>query len=210
MLPVRSQGRRPSCLAFASTAAHEHFAKRGQYLSVEFLYYQAVERCPGKNPDAGTTMLATSEALAHIGQPDESFWPYSHSQVSPWSPPTQTTHLLKVRMSQTSAKFESIVQELDQGTPAILGLIITDSFFKPDSSGTVGIKTPDIERGGHAVLALGHGQDVDGNQYVLVRNSWGASWALGGYGWLASSYINLHLHEMAILTQGGLVGTHTA
>ncbi len=73
--PVRHQGRRQSCLAFATSTAHEHKAGIAEHLSVEYLFYCSVERTPGKNPTDGTTMAAAAGALADEGQPIEAAWP---------------------------------------------------------------------------------------------------------------------------------------
>jgi len=44
LLPVRHQAVAQSCLAFASSTAHEHHARPSEHLSVEFLFYHAVAR----------------------------------------------------------------------------------------------------------------------------------------------------------------------
>lgn len=200
LLPVRDQGRRQSCLAFASSTAHEHQASPGEHLSVEYLFFHAVERTPGKNPCAGTTMLATAEALAQAGQPLETVWPYTPDQMTPWSPPTLSTAPLKTKMVPSKLGFADLILALDQGNPVVLGLVITDAFFRPDGHGLVPDRDPDPERGGHAVLAIGHGHAPNGLPAILIRNSWGAGWGVAGHAWLSDAYLARHLHETATLT----------
>jgi C1A family cysteine protease len=198
--PVRHQGRRQSCLAFATSTAHEHKAGIAEHLSVEYLFYHSVERTPGKNPADGTTMAAAAGALADEGQPVETAWPYCPVQVTPWTPPAITATLHKRRLVPGSLGFDDLTATLDGGHLVVLGAIITDAFYRPDALGRVGDVSPDIERGGHAVLAVGHGAHADGTPMLLVRNSWGRAWGVGGYGWLSRAYITRQLRETATLT----------
>ncbi|MCW3474691.1 C1 family peptidase [Limobrevibacterium gyesilva] len=200
LLPIRHQRRRQSCLAFASSTAHEHQARPGEHFSVEFLFYHAVARTPGSDPSAGTTMAATASALADAGQPVETAWPYSPIQVAPWAPPAVTTTLHKATIVPGKFIFGDIIAALDQGRPIILGLVITDAFYRPDVFGRVRDENPDTERGGHAVLAIGHNVGAGGTPALLIRNSWGESWGLGGYAWLSRAYVDRQLHETAVLT----------
>lgn len=201
LLPVRYQGRRPSCLAFASSTAHEHLALFAEHLCVEYLFFHAVARTPGQNPHAGTTMAAAAAALVDEGQPAESAWPYTSDQLTPWTPPAIASTLHKAIMTPGALDFAGVVAALDAGAPVVLGLVITDSFYRPDGTGRVPIRAPDTERGGHAVLAVGHGIDEGaGEPALLIRNSWGLGWGQGGYAWLPRAYVDRQLYETALLT----------
>lgn len=103
-------------------------------------------------------------------------------------------------LSPGNLGFDGIIAALDTGATVVLGLVITDAFYRPDASGTVVADVrPDIERGGHAVLAVGYGADSNGLPALLIRNSWGDRWGLGGHGWLPRGYVERQLHETAIL-----------
>jgi C1A family cysteine protease len=201
LLPVRDQGRRSSCLAFATSTAHEHRAAPADHLCVEYLFFHSVERTPGKNPSTGTTMAAAAAALAEEGQPLEPNWPYQIIQPAIWSPPCISSTLHKTRMSLGKLSFDGIVAELDAGSPVILGIVISDAFYRPDAEGFVSVLRHDIDRGGHAVLAIGHGQAAPSEPALLIRNSWGSSWGVGGYAWLTRGYVDRQLHETAVLVK---------
>jgi C1A family cysteine protease len=196
---VRHQGRRQSCLAFATSTAHEHKSGIGEHLSVEFLFYHSVQRSPRKDPSAGTSLLAAASALADEGQPIETAWPYSLAQVTPWTPPGITEAFHKRRMSLAKLAFGDIAKLLDAGHLVVLGVIITDAFYRPDASGRIPDITYDIERGGHAMIAAGHGAHADGTSMLLIRNSWGNAWGIGGYAWLSRQYIEQHLIATATI-----------
>ena len=202
LLSVRHQGRRQSCLAFAASAAHEHLGRHLEALSVEYLYFHAVARTAGANPDAGSTMEAAGAALTEEGQPFEAAWAYEPAQLYPpmWSPPGSVGTLHRATMSVRALAVDEVCDALDAGSTVVLGLVITDAFWTPGAAGIVPPRDPDIERGGHAVLAVGHGRDENGDRLVLIRNSWGERWGLGGHAWLAEPYLARQLHQTALLT----------
>jgi C1A family cysteine protease len=52
-------------------------------------------------------------------------------------------------------------------------------------------KTGDYAAGGHAVLVVGYQDgEGDGGGRFIIRNSWGESWGIGGYGLLPYGYVD--------------------
>ena len=81
-------------------------------------------------------------------------------------------------------------------------MMISDAFYTPDTQGLVlapPSEAPDPCRR-HALVAVGYG-DVDGVRAVLVRNSWGADWGLGGHAWLPEPFLVPRLTRVALLTE---------
>jgi len=74
---ARNQGTRPTCIAFAFSDGHAAARCSREPLSVEHLYFNAVQRTPERNPDAGVNMPTCSAALALDGQCAEVGWPYA-------------------------------------------------------------------------------------------------------------------------------------
>src|SRR5579871_6198034 len=79
--PIKDQGRRGTCVAFAATAAHEALRSGGaDDLCEEFLYWAARQRDGLPRATEGTTLAAAAGALADLGQPPEGHWPYDESR----------------------------------------------------------------------------------------------------------------------------------
>lgn len=197
--PVQHQGARPSCLAFAATSTHERHAAIADPLCVEYLFYKAIGRSgSGAN---GCTMDAMKVTLATDGQPLESYWPYLPVQppLPAWIPPSGIGQVWKTNSDAAPALFADTVGLIRGGTPVVLGLIITERFMRCDPAGRLPAISPDAEKGGHAVVALGYGEDNSGEPYLLIRNSWGSGWGLGGHAFLDRKYLDAQLKEAMIL-----------
>jgi C1A family cysteine protease len=201
LLDVHDQGRRRTCLAIASTIAHEHHIGQRQPLSVEYLFYQTVALSAAADPDQGSSMEEAALALSREGQPVSTAWPYQPAQAygADWSPPPFNSEAYKVVMTPGTMSFDEIAVSLSAGRTVVIGLFITDAFIRCDASGIIADASTDPERSGHAVLAVGRGSDLSGGDFLLVRNSWGTGWGMQGHAWMSRKYASRQVRETAIL-----------
>jgi hypothetical protein len=188
--PVRDQGARPTCLAFAVSDAHAAArAPEWEPLSCEYLFFHAKGR--DKAPiDGGTTMKAIREALAEDGQPVESAWPYLDAlpaDLLSWTPPVDIAEVFRRDSTPQGSAFGHVWQEIENGRLVVLAMTLSNSFYTPDAFGVVDtVEAPNpVMR--HAVVAAGTGHGGT-QRFLLVRNSWGESWGISGYAWLSEVY----------------------
>jgi hypothetical protein len=200
--PVRDQGARPTCLAFAASDAHAALRDPWRPLSCEFAFYHAQRRA-GRPPSAGTTLSAMLMALKHDGQPLEIEWPYLDKlpdDVDDYGPPSVTTLFRRDGWARPDG-FGEIVAYLRAGQPSVVLMTISDAFYFPDGNGIIAFanEAPDPTRR-HAVVAVGYGL-VAKEDAILVRNSWGPYWGLGGHAWLTQSFLTPRIKRLAVLTE---------
>ena len=201
---ARDQGARPTCLAFA--ASDFHAALRGGWipLSCEFAFYHA-QRRGRRKPTEGADLASMLDALREDGQPVETDWPYLTnlpSDLSAWSPPTQIGRRFRRSGARRGVEFQEVIEILDEGSPALILMTLSDSFYLPRAGGVVippPSETVDPTRR-HAVVAVGHGL-ADGDSVILIRNSWGSDWGLEGHAWLPRPYLEPRLLRLAVITE---------
>jgi hypothetical protein len=200
--PVRDQGARPTCLAFAASDGHAALRDGWTPLSCEYAYFHA-QRRGRRAPDQGATLSAMLETLQLEGQPTESGWPYL--DVVPengWAPPSVTGPCFGRKGCMATLDLAAILASLDAERPVMLLSSLSASFFQPSGEGIVDpandeMPDPSLR---HAILAVGHGL-IDGRSVILVRNSWGAGWGVGGHAWLTENFLKPRLFATAILTE---------
>jgi hypothetical protein len=99
--PVRNQGPRPTCMAFAASDTHAGLRSGWTPLSCEFAFYHAQRRA-GRPPNKGALLSAMLDALREDGQPAEMGWPYlpaTPNDAASWAPPQPS-----VRCSAATAR----------------------------------------------------------------------------------------------------------
>ena len=194
---AQDQGKRGTCIAFGTTAAHE-FLRFGQTGTVEPLSVEALHfgcKTIDGDRDSGTTFQSANQALSEVGQPPEAFWIYDKSrdeQRQDYLPPTQAIDpefCFRTSFIAVSSELEGIIHVLERGIPVIAGIPLRASFhFAP--AGRVSMPTPvEMFMGNHALLIVGWELDSEGMRWLIFRNSWGERWGDRGYGYLPTEYI---------------------
>lgn len=196
---ARDQGQRPTCIAFAASDVHAlSRVQPFEPLSVEYLYYHAVQRSQPPDPDAGVTLCALRSALKDDGQPLESAWPYLQAlpkDRSAWHPPTNV-NAFTVDTDNKNFPMSDIISAIDGEFSPMLVVRISEAFCQPDAAGIVPFLPSDPDVGYHALVGAGHGR-VGNEPLILVRNSWGPTWGIDGYGWVFTSYLQSRLHSVS-------------
>jgi hypothetical protein len=185
--PVRDQGDRPTCVAFAVSASHEWRAGDAVVRSTEDAMWAAhqIGEVPGREE---TTVSWALEGLACHQHSTETAWPYGSPRWSSGRPATALDDAnrrgLPPWRDLGAAPFDAVVAELDAGHPVVLTLAVVHAAWYHAGDlvdADANLKTP----GNHAVLAVGSFEAPD---RLIIKNSWGPTWGDHGYGYITRRY----------------------
>ena len=186
-------------MAFAASDTHSFARGTKDLFSAEYAHYGARRRSPPLNPDAGVPMPLMIDAIREDGQPKEEAWPYlSVTPPSPlWAPPADCGEIFHHAFIEKPGDITNVFAALDAGLPAIIGARITMQFYMPPADYIIRAVPNDPIVANHAMVAVGHGT-IASNGLVLVRNSWGETWADLGYAWLTTDYLAPRILGIAV------------
>lgn len=197
--PIRDQGPRPTCMAFAASDAHAAARTASwEALSCEYAYFHALMQDGGCR-HSGVTLEGMLSAIREDGQPPEAECPYLYSEpmnVTQWKPPSDVSPIYRRASEYGVASAAAIRRRLENGVPVITTICLSAAFFAPDADGIIAADEPPDPQRRHAVVAVGHGTR-NGDRFILVRNSWGPKWGLYGYAWVSEAYLVPRLYFIA-------------
>jgi C1A family cysteine protease len=197
MPPVYDQKDEGSCTANSGSAGMDYERKRQglPFLtpSRNFIYYNTRLQEGTEDMDAGGEIRDVIKTLASQGACPESQWPYEDSNLT--TKPTDDCYA-------TAAKFEALqYSRVTQAEyflkhsisilqrPVLYGMSVFNQIQSDRAAKTGMVTLPgsgESAIGGHAIALVGFS---DATRLFLFRNSWGAGWGDGGYGFVPYEYI---------------------
>lgn len=196
---VYDQGKLGSCTANSTCAAYcFEMMKQGEpcvEMSRLYLYYCSREMEGNVDQDSGAELKDVIYVTENTGMCIESLWPYDITKFSdkPTDVCYEDSKLHKTikgeRIQQTD---NDLKQCLVDGFPVVFGFSVYESFETEQVAKTGIVPMPDTNNekllGGHAVMLVGFTQ-IDGQDYYIVRNSWGTEWGDKGYFYMRPEYL---------------------
>jgi C1A family cysteine protease len=194
--PIRDQADLGACTGFAETALREHLdLKAGKPLTVLsplFLYYREREIEHTISQDAGAEPRDGFKTLLHSGVAPETDEPYNVNDFTHAPSPQATKDALKFKISsyRRMRSLRTLKSCLASGYGAVLGFTVYSSFEEDEKLATRGIMPMPAPGeqvlGGHAVFCCGYS---DPDQWLIIKNSWGDSWGLGGFFYMPYAFV---------------------
>ena len=196
--PVRNQGPRGSCVAFAVSSAHDWLAPVTARSTEDALW--AAHQIGGDPTEEPTYVEFALEGLTRHGHASEAAWPYGSPPFPAERAADESVLGLAVlpswqRMPITT-DFSEVIAQLSLGIAIILTLEHNQpAWIAANSSGLVDAPAGSKTVGRHAVLVVGANTEI-GDPHLVIKNSWGDEWADSGYARLSQRYFDNYLADL--------------
>lgn len=199
--PVSDQGQLGTCVANGTADSFEII--RGiadpanvKQLSRLFVYWNARLYDKDTAHDNGTYVSNAMQSLVDYGICEESSWVYDESKV--FTQPHLTAYKEADDNTLKAANFYKIITAgqgrlsdmeaaIRANHPVVFGTNVGDNLENYNGDPNIALTLPKTSLGGHCMVAMGVRRNP--NLQFYIRNSWGASWGIGGHVWFDGSYL---------------------
>ncbi|MGN5732061.1 C1 family peptidase [Arthrobacter psychrochitiniphilus] len=195
--PIYDQGQLGSCTGNGVAGVLQFDAmKEGQAdISIPsrlFIYYNERVMEGTVDSDSGAQIRDGIKTVASTGACDETLWPYDITKFAK-KPSAKCYAAAKddraISYSRVSQSLSNMKGCLASGFPIVFGFTVYDSFESANVASTGVVPMPasgESVLGGHCVVIVGYD---DSSQRFTIRNSWGESWGIAGYGTMPYAYL---------------------
>lgn len=186
-LPARDQGECGACWAFASVGTVE--ALRAKEFSIKkYLSPQQLIDCDSKDKGCkGGWPSIAYNYVANKGLVTEENYPYKAENDECKSEVVENESEVKIDGRFARCEEDECMQNdfqynlLKNGPVTVVIDAYNTNFFNYKS----GIYDESCAEPNHAIMLVGYGEDQStGTKYWIIRNSWGSSWGMNGYGYI--------------------------
>ncbi|XP_014246985.1 cathepsin L1-like [Cimex lectularius] len=191
--PVKDQGDCGSCWAFSTTGALEgqHYRKTGKLVSLsEQNLIDCSKNVGNFGCDGGEMEYAFTYIRENGGIDTETSYPYeAQDDVCRYSPQYKgavDTGYVKIPEGDE----ETLKAAIASVGPISIGIDANHNSLFNYKEGVYYEPECSTENLDHGVLLVGYGTTDDGEDYWLVKNSWGTSWGMDGYVMMARNRNN--------------------
>lgn len=196
MGPVKDQGGRGTCVAFAWCGLREYWSRAEPRYSEQFLYW-ACKQLDGIPGEEGSYIRTGAGVLRELGVCTAPLWPYNPRPIPGSVDQGPAPQEAVVQASQHALPHQRVVQDVliedfkavlaghpgGPPCPVVFGVLVFPSWMLSSEvarTGKIHMPLPgEFPIGGHAMCAVGYRDDpsAPGGGFLIVRNSWGEGWA---------------------------------
>lgn len=222
-LPVKDQGKRPTCASFAGVRAVEILLARKEspkYLSEQYFYWASKPKCQRSPCSKRGSWVQTAyrKSMSSL-RPDIPLQDNCKYNMSPLNGnETQTplksgcnTGKVKIQKFSEAYTTNEIITAIKLNRPIIGGFKLSPSFYKNNgyvfvSNDKNSNKKLDSHAAGHAILIVGHMKlpkslhKTEGRFCLIAANSWGIGWGKGGHSCLSEKWIKKYRFDIPFIS----------